>query len=154
MTDTVIDEPNLLRPHAEQQYAHELAALARVDDRPRPPSWQLSPWAVVTYLLGGELSDGTVVSPKYVGPRRLMEVAVATLATTDAPGTGGRKSNLGKLSEKVAGSLAFADDRGRAERAGKRRREDRDSSPATAEGLSDSDVAPRRPVAEPGNQRL
>jgi len=84
LTDTVIDEPNLLRPHAEQQYAHELAALARVDDRPRPPSWQLSPWAVVTYLLGGELSDGTVVSPKYVGPRRLMEVAVATLATDRA----------------------------------------------------------------------
>ncbi|MFZ2530617.1 MAG: AAA family ATPase [Rhodococcus sp. (in: high G+C Gram-positive bacteria)] len=84
MTDTVIDEQTLLRPHAEQQYAHELAALARVDDRPRPPSWQLSPWAVVTYLLGGELSDGTVVSPKYVGPRRLMEVAVATLATDRA----------------------------------------------------------------------
>lgn len=84
MTDTVIDEQTLLRPHAEQQYGHELAALARVDDRPRPPSWQLSPWAVVTYLLGGELSDGTVVSPKYVGPRRLMEVAVATLATDRA----------------------------------------------------------------------
>ena len=74
----------LLRPHAEQQYAHELATLARLDDRPRPPSWQLSPWAVVTYLLGGELSDGTVITPKYVGPRRLMEVAVATLATDRA----------------------------------------------------------------------
>jgi MoxR-like ATPase len=83
LTDAV-SEPTLLRPHAEQQYAHELAALARLDDRPRPPSWHLSPWAVVTYLLGGELSDGTVVSPKYVGPRRLMEVAVATLATDRA----------------------------------------------------------------------
>ncbi|MBS9371735.1 ATP-binding protein [Rhodococcus sp. B50] len=75
---------DLLRPHAEQQYAHELAALVRLDDRPRPPSWQLSPWAVVTYLLGGELADGTVIAPKYVGPRRLMEVAVATLATDRA----------------------------------------------------------------------
>ncbi|WP_413768674.1 ATP-binding protein [Rhodococcus pyridinivorans] len=74
----------MLRPHAEQQYADELAALTRLDDRPRPPSWQLSPWAVVTYLLGGELSDGTVITPKYVGPRRLMEVAVATLATDRA----------------------------------------------------------------------
>lgn len=83
MTDAATD-PTLLRPHAEQQYAHELAALVRLDDRPRPPSWQLSPWAVVTYLLGGELSDGTVVTPKYVGPRRLMEVAVATLATDRA----------------------------------------------------------------------
>ncbi|NLV79746.1 MAG: AAA family ATPase [Rhodococcus sp.] len=84
MTDTVIDQQALLRPHAEQQYAHELAALARLDDRPRPPSWQLSPWAVVTYLLGGELPDGTAITPKYVGPRRLMEVAVATLATDRA----------------------------------------------------------------------
>jgi MoxR-like ATPase len=84
LTDNVIDEQTLLRPHAEQQYADELAVLARLDDRPRPPSWQLSPWAVVTYLLGGELSDGTVISPKYVGPRRLMEVAVATLATDRA----------------------------------------------------------------------
>ena len=56
----------------------------RLSQWPRPPSWHLSPWAVVTYLLGGELSDGTVVSPKYVGPRRLMEVAVATLATDRA----------------------------------------------------------------------
>lgn len=74
----------LLRPHAEQAYAQELAALARQDDRPRPPSWQLSPWAVVTYLLGGVLDDGTVITPKYVGPRRLLEVAVATLATDRA----------------------------------------------------------------------
>ncbi|MFI5720029.1 AAA family ATPase [Nocardia sp. NPDC051750] len=74
----------LLRPHAEQAFAGELEALARVDERPRPPSWQLSPWAVVTYLLGGTLDDGTVITPKYVGPRRLMEVAVATLATDRA----------------------------------------------------------------------
>ncbi|WP_167477547.1 ATP-binding protein [Nocardia arthritidis] len=74
----------LLRPHAEQSDTAELAALAAVDDRPRPPSWRLSPWAVVTYLLGGTLDDGTVITPKYVGPRRLMEVAVATLATDRA----------------------------------------------------------------------
>ena len=74
----------LLRPHAEQAFAAELRALQAVDDRPRPPSWQLSPWAVVRYLLGDTLPDGTVVTPKYVGPRRLMEVAVATLATDRA----------------------------------------------------------------------
>ncbi|MFD3461420.1 AAA family ATPase [Nocardia fluminea] len=74
----------LLRPHAEQAFADELAALARVDGRVRPPSWKLSPWAVVTYVLGGTLDDGTVITPKYVGPRRLMEVAVATLATDRA----------------------------------------------------------------------
>ncbi|WP_033294336.1 ATP-binding protein [Amycolatopsis jejuensis] len=78
MTSTV------LRPHAEQEYAGELAALAAADDRAKPPSWRLSPWAVVTYLLGGRLDDGTEISPKYVGPRRLIEVAVATLATDRA----------------------------------------------------------------------
>ena len=81
-TPTAPGEP--LRPHAEQVYAAELAALAASDDRPRPPSWRMSPWAVVTYLLGGVLSDGTPISPKYVGSRRLVEVAVATLATDRA----------------------------------------------------------------------
>lgn len=75
---------SLLRPHAEQTYAAELTALAAADDRPRPPSWRLSPWAVVEYLLGGTLPDGTVITPKYVGPRRLIEVAVSTLATDRA----------------------------------------------------------------------
>ena len=74
----------ILRPHAEDAYAAELAALADADDRPRPPNWRLSPWAVVTYLLGGVLPDGTAIAPKYVGQRRLMEIAVATLATDRA----------------------------------------------------------------------
>ena len=85
MTPTDASAPTeALRPHAEQVYADELAALQASDDRPRPPHWRLSPWAVVTYLLGGTLADGTVVSAKYVGSRRLMEVAVATLATDRA----------------------------------------------------------------------
>jgi MoxR-like ATPase len=74
----------LMRPHAEQEHAEELAAIARVDDRPKPPQWKLSPWAVVTYVLGGTLDDGTEISPKYVGSRRLVETAVATLATDRA----------------------------------------------------------------------
>jgi MoxR-like ATPase len=73
----------VLRAHAEEQFAHELAALERADDHPRPPSWRLSPWAVVTYLLGGD-ADGTPITPKYIGERRLIEVAVATLATDRA----------------------------------------------------------------------
>jgi MoxR-like ATPase len=74
----------VLRPHAEQEFAHELAALDAIDQRERPPSWRLSPWAVVTYVLGGTLADGTVITPKYVGQRRLVEIAVATLATDRA----------------------------------------------------------------------
>jgi MoxR-like ATPase len=77
-------ETSLLRPHAEQVYRAELDALAAADDKPRPPSWRLSPHAVVTYLLGGTLPGGTAITPKYVGPRRLVEVAVATLATDRA----------------------------------------------------------------------
>ncbi|HVT89513.1 MAG TPA: AAA family ATPase [Tepidisphaeraceae bacterium] len=73
----------VLREHAEKQYAAELAALLKADDRPRPPSWKLSPWAVTTYLLGGKMG-GTEITPKYIGKRRLIEIAVATLATDRA----------------------------------------------------------------------
>ena len=79
MTTTTDTQP-VLRPHAEQLYAHELEALIAADDLQRPPGWRMSPQAVVTYLLG----DGDQISPKYIGPRRLMEVAVATLATDRA----------------------------------------------------------------------
>jgi MoxR-like ATPase len=72
------------RRHAEDEYAQELAALALGDDRVRPPGWRLSPAAVVTYLLGGVAADGTPIVPKYVGSRRLIEVAVATLTTDRA----------------------------------------------------------------------
>jgi MoxR-like ATPase len=78
------DTETILRPHAEHEHQAELAALAAADDRPRPPGWRLSPWAVTTYLLGGAAADGTEVTPKYVGSRRLVEVAVATLATDRA----------------------------------------------------------------------
>ena len=74
----------LLRQHAEQEYAEELAELAKADDGQKPPSWKLSPWAVKTYLMGGKLPNGFTVSPKYVGNGRLMEMAVATLATDRA----------------------------------------------------------------------
>ncbi|MER5426317.1 ATP-binding protein [Streptosporangium roseum] len=70
----------VLRAHAEDQYAEELAILAKNDDRVRPPGWKLSPWAVTTYILG----DGDQITPKYIGPRRIVEVAVATLATDRA----------------------------------------------------------------------
>ena len=73
-----------MRRAAEDEFAPELEALARTDTRPRPPNWRLSPWAVCTYLMGATLIDGTVVTPKYIGDRRTIEVAVATLATDRA----------------------------------------------------------------------
>ena len=75
---------SILRQHAEYQFAEELDQLKKVDDRQRPENWRLSPWAVVTYLIGGALDNGYTVSPKYIGSRRLMEIAVATLATDRA----------------------------------------------------------------------
>jgi MoxR-like ATPase len=73
-----------LRQHAEQQFAEELAELARSDAKARPPNWKLSPQAVLRYLMGGKLASGFEVQPKYIGSSRLMEVAIATLATDRA----------------------------------------------------------------------
>ena len=74
----------LLREHAEQQFAEELHVLAETDRRPRPPNWHSSPQAVATYLLGGTLDNGFTITPKYIGNQRLMEIAIATLATDRA----------------------------------------------------------------------
>ncbi|MDR2641740.1 MAG: AAA family ATPase [Planctomycetaceae bacterium] len=73
-----------LRQHAEQEFSEELAVLSRHDDRAKPVNWKLSPWAVRMYLVGGTLPDGKVISPKYIGNVRLIEIAVATLATDRA----------------------------------------------------------------------
>lgn len=81
-----------LRRPAEIEYAHELAALAAADTDHRPEGWKLSPRAVRTYVLGGKVG-GVDIRPKYVGNQRLVEIAIATLATdralllTGEPGT-------------------------------------------------------------------
>lgn len=75
---------NALRDHAEQQYAEELHELKKQEKNPVPENWELSPQSVVTYLVGGKLENGFEVSPKYIGNRRLMEIAVATLVTDRA----------------------------------------------------------------------
>jgi len=74
----------ILRQHAEVQFKSELEELRKIDTRQRPTNWMLSPWAVSTYLLGGKLDNGFEVTPKYIGNRRLIEIAVATLATDRA----------------------------------------------------------------------
>ena len=84
MTSTQAVKAAQLRQAAEDAFAEELDALRQADDRPRPPNWQMSPQGVVTYLMGGTLASGQTITPKYIGDRRLMEVAVATLATDRA----------------------------------------------------------------------
>ncbi len=73
-----------LRLPAEQSFAAELSALRAGDTGRRPAGWALSPRRVVTYLMGGNADDGTPISPKYVGDKRLVETAVSTLATDRA----------------------------------------------------------------------
>ena len=74
----------LLREHAEQLFAEELEEISKQETGKRPTNWKLTPQAVVTYLLGGKLKNGFEVSPKYIGNKRLMEIAVATLTTDRA----------------------------------------------------------------------
>ncbi len=71
---------NVLRAPAEELYAHELAVLAQADKHERPPGWQLSPRAVLTYVTGGTVGN-TTITPKYVGHKRLVEIAISTLVT-------------------------------------------------------------------------
>lgn len=74
----------LLRQHAEQLFANELEEVRKADTGKRPPNWSMTPQGVVTYILGGKLKNGFEVSPKYIGNRRLIEIAVATLTTDRA----------------------------------------------------------------------
>src|SRR5689334_25034430 len=79
------DRAAVQAPPPEQIYAAELAFLARWDDGPRPPSWKLTPRAVVTFIVGSEdvlRAGGTtmLVGEKFVGDRSLVERCVVTLA--------------------------------------------------------------------------
>ncbi len=75
---------SILRQSAEHQFAHEIEELKKQDKHTKPENWQLSPQSVITYLMGGKLDNGFEVTPKYIGNRRLMEIAVATLTTDRA----------------------------------------------------------------------
>src|SRR3974390_2875856 len=93
-----------LRLPAEQKFAEELTALAQADAGPKPPQWRLSPKSVETYIMGSAKPVGGVaITPKYIGDRALVQVAIATLASDRAlmlagePGTA--KSWLSELVE-------------------------------------------------------
>jgi len=73
-------------PPPEEIYAEELAFLAAFDTGARPPSWKLTPKAVVTFIIGskGEAlrheGASLVISEKFVGDRAIVERCVVTLA--------------------------------------------------------------------------
>lgn len=81
--ETTAAKSDVLREPAERLFANELAALAATDKAETPPGWKLSPKAVLTYILGGKVGEA-VITPKYIGSPRLVEIAIATLATDRA----------------------------------------------------------------------
>jgi MoxR-like ATPase len=102
-----------IRLPAERKYEAELKALADADKAARPPGWALSPRAVETYILGSDKPiGGAPITPKYVGDRSIVQVAIATLASDRAlmlagePGTA--KSWLSEhLSAAISGTSAL-----------------------------------------------
>ena len=80
----------VIRLAAEERCAGELAALAGADTWERPVGWRLSPRMVEAFIMGtGERVRGAdgrevEVTPKFVGDRRLIQVAIATLASDRA----------------------------------------------------------------------
>jgi len=74
-----------IRIAAEHRYADELKALIAADDVAKPTGWRLSPRAVETYVLGSDKPVGGVtITPKYIGDRAIIQVAIATLASDRA----------------------------------------------------------------------
>ncbi|MFK8303316.1 AAA family ATPase [Capnocytophaga stomatis] len=75
------NKENALRLPAELLYAHELEALKAEDkNEEKPFGWQLSPKAVLKFIVGGK-ANGVDITPKYIGHNRLVEIAIATLLT-------------------------------------------------------------------------
>ena len=79
-----VEQPTILRQTAEEAYANEIQALIAAETDPVPTGWQMSPRSVLTYILGGTKVKGVDISPKYIGNRRLVEIAIATLVTDRA----------------------------------------------------------------------
>ncbi len=74
---------NILRAPAEEMFAEEIEALISNDAHDRPPGWKMSPRAALTYICGGK-AGSKVISPKYIGHQRLVEIAISTLVTDRA----------------------------------------------------------------------
>jgi MoxR-like ATPase len=81
---------DVIRQPAEVRWSAELAALRAHDRWPRPPGWQLSPRMAEAFVVGskeplrGPDGEAVPITPKFVGDRRLVQVAIATLASDRA----------------------------------------------------------------------
>ena len=77
------DKTNVQRLPAEELFRGEIDALIAAEKHPVPTGWRMSPRSVLTYICGGKAGD-TVITPKYIGHQRLVEIAIATLVTDRA----------------------------------------------------------------------
>jgi MoxR-like ATPase len=114
-------DKNVVRLPAEARCADELAALRAIDRWPRPPGWHLSPRLVETFIMGSTRGPGTMggealqgtdgrplsITPKFVGERRLVQVAIATLASDRALMLAGEPGTAKSwLSEHLAAAIS------------------------------------------------
>ncbi|MCI8386883.1 MAG: AAA family ATPase [Clostridiales bacterium] len=73
----------ILRLPAEKLFQNEIDALIAAEKDPIPTGWKMSPKSVRTYICGGRVGN-TIITPKYIGHERLVEIAIATLVTDRA----------------------------------------------------------------------
>lgn len=76
-------EQKVQRLPAEQLFQTEINALIAAETDPIPTGWKMSPRSVLKYITGGKASK-TLITPKYIGSDRLVEIAIATLVTDRA----------------------------------------------------------------------
>lgn len=76
-------EEQLQRLPAEQLFQTEIDTLIAAEKDPIPTGWRMSPRSVRTYICGGKVGN-QVITPKYIGHERLVEIAIATLVTDRA----------------------------------------------------------------------
>ncbi|NCE64775.1 ATPase [Pseudoflavonifractor sp. 524-17] len=79
-----MSDKNVQRLPAEELYQKELDALIAAETDPVPTGWKMSPRSVLTYVTGNTTVKGVPITPKYMGSRRLVEIAIATLVTDRA----------------------------------------------------------------------
>ncbi len=73
----------VLRLPAEKLFQEEIDALIKAETNLIPTGWKMSPKSVKTYICGGKVGD-MVITPKYIGHERLVEIAISTLVTDRA----------------------------------------------------------------------
>ena len=78
-----MDNKNVQRLPAEQLFQNEIDALIANEKNPIPTGWRMSPKSVLTYICGGTCG-GVEITPKYIGHKRLVEIAISTLVTDRA----------------------------------------------------------------------